>query len=504
MIMMKFQQSPLYFIEKVWELRPQPVKEECRPEVEEYLKNGELEKIKKKHFDRFVKGKHITWQQWVILLAVEEALKTGKNKITVVTGHDIGKSATMAMLIVWYLFCYLDSQIGATAPTSEQIHDVLWKEVAKWMGEMPQELKELDLFEWQSGYIRVKEKPETWFARARTARKENPEAIAGLHGDHVLIIADEAPGVPDEIFRSAEGSLTGPNTLVILIGNGTRNTGYFYDTHHTDKAHWRTLSFNSEDSPIVKEGYIERMEAKYGRDSDEFKIRVMGGFPAAEQMDAQGWIPLLTDNQVNRVSAGIEFVAGRKILGIDPAGEGDNLTTWVLRDNFHARVIATEADSTEKTIALKTSELVKEHGIDWGDVILDNFGVGANVARELLLIDHTAGITAINWGEDASDEEVYLNKRAECCFAAKEWFARGGGIVGDELQRDITAYMYRNTMSGKRQILDKPRLVQKLGRSPDRGDAFFLTFYHGADLVGANVQHGVSRKTTKEDIYSPI
>jgi hypothetical protein len=102
-----------------------------------------------------------------------------------------------------------------------------------------------DLFDWTAGYIRVKENPETWFARARTARKEAPEAIAGVHGDYVMIAVDEASGVPEEIFKSAEGSLTGANVLVLLIGNGTRNEGYFYDTHHAFAYMWQTASFDS-------------------------------------------------------------------------------------------------------------------------------------------------------------------------------------------------------------------------------------------------------------------
>ena len=500
-IMKKFQNSPLYFIESIWNLKPQPVKDECKDLVDIYIKNGQWDKIKVEHFDEFKKGKHITWQQWLILLSVERAKLYGKNKMSIVAGHGVGKSSTLSWLIIWFLFCHLDAQVGATAPTSEQIHDVLWKEVALWMGKMPTELQ--GLFEWQSGYIRVKERPETWFARARTARKEAPEAIAGLHGEHVLIIADEAPGVVDEIFRAAEGSLTGPNILVILIGNGTRNDGYFYDTHHTDKHNWQVFSFSSEDSPIVEEGYIERMEAKYGRESDEFKIRVSGGFPSSEQMDEKGWIPLVVEDQIIQLSGETLFSKGRKILAVDPSGEGDDKTVWVLRDNFFARVVATETLSSDKTIALKTYELMKEFDIEPDDVIIDNFGVGANVARELLLLDHKANVTAMNWGEAADEDNIYLNKRAECCFAAREWFIRGGAIAGDELKRDILVFQYRNNISGKRQILDKPKLKSKLGRSPDRGDAFFMSFFNGADLTKAGMG-GVIHTTTTNDIHSAI
>ncbi len=486
----------------MWKLTPQAVKKEHKEIVDIYIKNGQLHKVEKEHFETFNKGLEITWQQWLILKAVENALIYGKNRISIVSGHGIGKSSCLSILIIWYLFCHYDAQIGATAPTSEQLHDVLWKEVMLWLGKMPKEIG--GMFDWQGGYIRVKERPETWFARARTARKEAPEAIAGLHGDYVMIIADEAAGVPDEIYRSAEGSMTGPNVITILIGNGTRNAGYFYETHTDDreKMDWERLSFNAEDSPIVTERQVQKWENKYGRNSDEFKIRVLGQFPASEQMDERGWIPLLVKGQIGTLIDGIPFV-GRKIMGVDPAGEGDDMTVWVMRDNYQTRVVATETTSNSKSIAMKTLELVKEFEMRADDVIIDNFGVGANVSAELLLLDHKMHVTAMNWGDDADDGDVYLNKRAECCFRARDWFVRGGSLIGDELKRDLLAYMYTNTLSGKRKIIDKPKLKKKLMRSPDRADALLMTFYADLDLKKINASDMV-RQTTKKDLFGAV
>src|SRR6266481_7271936 len=100
-----FQQSPILFIEKTWGLVPQ------------------------RDNSKFVKGKHITWQQHDILLAVEAAIQ-GKalKRISIASGHGIGKTTALAWLILWYLFCFKDAQVPCTAPTSDQIHDVLWKE----------------------------------------------------------------------------------------------------------------------------------------------------------------------------------------------------------------------------------------------------------------------------------------------------------------------------------------------------------------------------------------
>ena len=427
-------------------------------------------------------------------MAVERAIVHRQNKISVVSGHGIGKDATLSWLIIWFLFCHLDAQVGTTAPSSEQIHDILWKELKVWLDKMPKELA--GLFEYQTGYLRVKEKPDTWFARARTARKETPEAIAGLHGQHVLIGVDEASGVLDEIYKSAEGSLTGENVLVVLFGNGLRNTGYFYNTHNQDAQNWQRLQFSSEESPIVEKQFIQRMLNLYGVDSDEYKIRVKGSFPASEQMDDKGYIPLILG--IKQVIDGLPFV-GKKRLGIDPAGEGDNETIWVLRDNFQAKVVAREQISTDKSIARQTYSIIKEYELNPQDVTIGAFGAGMNVRAELFLIDHLMDINAVNENDKPDDQEIYLNKRVEMCFRGRNWLITGGQIVGDSIKREIEGFVYTHNIAGKKKIMDKPNLIKRIGKSPDRADAFFLTFYEEELLKSQQVS--VSKIT---DPYATI
>ena len=188
----ELQKSPILFVSKMWGLSPQDKNEP------------------------FIKGKHITFQQAEILNAVELALQGEKsNRISIRSGHGVGKSATISWLMLWYLFCFKDCQIACTAPSAEQMNDVLWKEAMKWIQLMPDVVKKK--YEWTGSHIRIDESPETWFARAKTARKEAPEALAGVHGEHVMLLVDEASGVPEEIYNTAEGSLTEKNTLVIII-----------------------------------------------------------------------------------------------------------------------------------------------------------------------------------------------------------------------------------------------------------------------------------------------
>lgn len=472
--------SPIFFIEKMWKLTPQPIKEEFKNLVHLLIEEGKQEEIRARYFEKFEKGKHITWQQWLILTAIERAVqKKGKRRITIRSGHGIGKSGTLAMLVIWYLFRFKYAQVPCTAPTADQMHDILWKEIKKWLMLMPKEIA--DKYEWTTGYVRIAESPETWFARAKTARKENPEALAGVHGDYVMYIGDEASGIPEEIFNTAEGSLTGENVLVVLISNPTRLLGYFYDSHHKDKENWQALNFSSEESPIVDPEYMARIIQKHGADSDEYRIRVLGEFPREDTMDNKGYIALFSENDI-RISESEEFI-GKKRLGIDPAGEGDDLTTWVLRDNFKAKIVGEEKTSDEKTIAQKTMTLMEHYGVEGSDVYLDNFGVGANVAQELAL----AGIriNALNVGEEPDDPDMFLNLRAEACWREKQWFRNGGELVDHKGWDEILTIRYRKTLANKMQIMGKLEMRKEGIKSPNYQDGLMLTF--------------TKRETTKRD-----
>ena len=236
----KMQKSPIFFIEQMWHLIPQPLI--CSLQNHDHVFAC---------YGTFTLGKHITWQQVKILQAIEQ----GHKRISVASGNRVGKDALLSWIIHWYLFTRLDAQVGCTAPSREQMYDVLWKELSFWQQRLPKDIK--GKFEWSTTHYKIKERPESWWARARTARKENPEAFAGLHGKYILLIADEASGVPDEVITAGEGALGGENNLVLYVGNPTRLDGFFYDSHHKDKTKWKIFQFDGRESPNVSPEFIK-------------------------------------------------------------------------------------------------------------------------------------------------------------------------------------------------------------------------------------------------------
>lgn len=488
-----WQKSPIKFIKDIWGLEPQPLKTEYR----EIASKSPLQEYKAEWFQPFIWGKHITWQQWVILLAVEKALRgEAPKRITIKSGRGIGKDATLSWLILWWLFCYKDAQIPCTAPTSQQLYDILWKEISVWMNRMPKEIRLL--YEWQTKHVRMVESPETWFARAQTARKETPEALAGVHGKYIFLTSDEASGVDDIIYKTAEGSLTGRDYFFIMISNPTRLTGYFYDSHNSDSKNWQCLTFNSEESPIVEREFIDRIIEKYGKDSDEYRVQVQGLFPKEGLMDEKGYLPLLTESDITIIPDTNTFI-GEKRMGIDCSGTGRNKSEWAVRDSFKLKIVAEEKVSTPKSIAERTLNLLRHYRMWGNESWLDNLGEGANVAQEIALVpnisEHLKKINAVSFADEASDGKRFLNKRAEMYWRLREWIKKGGQIVKDsELVEQLLNIKYKINLQGKIQIMSKEEMRKEGIASPDKADAVALTFYK------EEVQR---RKQWQQPPYSP-
>lgn len=461
--------SFLKFVADIWELTPQPLK----PEYMDRMKDCDLNDVQESWFLPFVKGKHLSWQQYLIALAIERGLNLkAPRKIAVKSGHSIGKSTILAMALLWFLATNVDAQVPATAPTSYQMHDVLWKEVSLWIQRMPEWLKAK--YEWSTGYIRMKDRPESWFARARTARKEQPEALAGIHADAVMVVIDEASGVPDECIEAAKSALTNKNIFFIMISNPTRIIGYFYDVFDKHQDQWQTLTFDTTQSPVADEGYVQEIRSEHGEDSDIWRFRIKGLFPRADGADTKGYSPLFIESDIHEC-ADSPFTS-RKRLGVDCAGAGKDKSVWVIRDRFKAKIVASEDISTPKSIAQQTLTLIKSEGVNPEDVYIDNFGVGANVAQECALAG--VRVNGVNSGDEPEDKERYVNKRAEMAWRSKEWIRQGGDLVKHKAWQELKSIRYKaSLLNSKLKIMAKDEMKKEGYKSPDHFDAFALTFF---------------------------
>jgi hypothetical protein len=204
----------------------------------------------------------------------------GNRRISVRSGHGVGKSTASAWAMLWYLFLRFPVKIVVTAPTSSQLYDALFAEVKRWVKVLPPMLQ--DQLEVKQDRIEMKDANNEAFISARTSRAEQPEALQGVHSDNVMLVADEASGIPEQVFEAAAGSMSGHSAVTLLLGNPVRSSGFFYDTHNRLASDWVTMKVSCADSPRVSEAYLDEMKARYGEESNAYRIRVLGEFPRSD------------------------------------------------------------------------------------------------------------------------------------------------------------------------------------------------------------------------------
>lgn len=400
-------------------------------------------------------------------------LKPGAH-ISIRSGHGVGKSATLAWAILWFMCCYSHVRIPCTAGSKSQLRDVLWPEIAKWMRQMPADLQ--GMINWQTERITWGDKgnDQTWFAAARTSRKENPDALQGFHEGNLMFVVDEAPGVPDEIFQVKEGALTEEGAIDIMTGNPTRLAGEFYRSHHKDRHLWKTFHFSSADSSLVSPAYAERIAKKYGADSDVYRVRVKGDFPLAE---SDTWIPLHLIEEARMVTH--EPNGHRNMWGLDPARYGDDESALVKRTG--PKVISVDGVRKHDTMYV-AGWVAKQAKVEKPDqIFVDTIGIGAGVYDRLKELGYP--VVPVNVATAADDKKEYYRCRDELWGRVKDAVEEGLNVFDEELAGQLSGPKYSFASNGSVVIEPKDKMKERGVDSPDRADALCLTYYQPKKLL---------------------
>lgn len=308
-----------------------------------------------------------------------------QNQMTSVrSGHGVGKSTVEAWTVIWFMVTRPFPKIPCTAPTQHQLFDILWAEVSKWL----RHNKALaDEIVWTKEKVYMKGYPEEWFAVARTASK--PDALQGFHADDVLYIIDEASGVDDSIFEPVLGALSTPGAKLLMCGNPTQLSGFFYESHNKNRASYAAFHIDGRKSSRVSQDFVQTIIRMYGEDSDVFRVRVAGDFPLQED---DIFIPLpLVENSIMT-----EYSPRKKPdsihIGCDVARFGDDRTVIGYKIDekaeFYKKRQGQDTMKTADDIVLLGEMLVQRYRLtpDKDDPIpvkVDDGGVGGGVVDRL-------------------------------------------------------------------------------------------------------------------------
>lgn len=311
----------------------------------ENLSNNTARKIKRalqlspSFFNHAVLGGDFWDKQEDIAISVRD------NRYTTVRAcHDVGKTYVAARLVLWFLYSHPQSIVVTTAPTMRQVENLLWRELRAAHEKAEQ------LLEGEPLKTRL-DLASDWYAIG--ASSADPDKLQGFHAasGHILIVVDEAAGVPEPAFEAIEGMMTSEDARMVMIGNPTSDTGSFRASHYSWE-HAHKIHISVFDSPNFKNNGINTIEdlqnvdldkieivnnylvspqwvlekvTSWGIDSPMFQARVLGNFPS---QSANTVIPLnaLEFAATKEQREKLEAIGGNLYLGVDPARFGNDYT----------------------------------------------------------------------------------------------------------------------------------------------------------------------------------
>lgn len=423
-------------------------------------------------------------------------------RIAIASGHGIGKSAEVGMIINWAMSTLVGTRAVITANTEKQLLTKTWPEVAKWAR------SSVNADWWQvpamSIYATDQGADKSWRGDAISWSEHNTEAFAGLHneGKRILLVFDEASRIADKVWEVAEGALTDADTEIIWLafGNPTQNTGRFRECFGKYRHLWKTRQVDSRTVEGTNRAYLDELVATYGEDSDIVKVRVRGQFPS---QSVSQFIASHAVEGAQQRTLPFKDPGAPLVLGVDVARFGDDQSVIRGRQGRDGRVIPPIKWRGMDTVfsAGKVAETMERYKAE--AVFIDGGGVGGGVVD--ILKSRGFKVIEVNFGAAARNPKKYANKRAEMWDDVRTWLATGSVDADQQLFDDLVGVEY-GFDKDSRILLEKKEDMKKRGlASPDDGDALALTFaepVHRTDMRTSRLSGG--RQHQSQTDYNPL
>ena len=428
--------------------------------------------------------------------------------------RNTGKTGTLAWIIEHFLtFMNVahdpsclegDTVIPCTAPTAHQLNDLLWPEVQKWLGKLrPPFASPFRIVGSEIRFLTGREvagKPEMRVAKARTSRKENPDALQGFHATNLLFLLDEFYGIPDEVFEVAEGAMSTPGAKVIMTGNPTKVSGYAFKTQQPGAVGWKQLHFSCLDSPLVSREYCENMLARYGERSPVYRVRVLGEHPLQNEkgLISYEWVQAALDRDIEPL--------GDRVAALDVGRGGDPSALVAKHGKVYTHV---ERWYESDTMALVGAVYKLWQAGMFERLFVDSIGVGGPVADRL----RQMGVTVydVNVAEMASRQigtQPGMRMRDELWWALRDRLHDGVAAISrtacdaktmEDFMGELTVLEY-DIVNGKIKVEGKKEMKARLGKgaeSPNMADAAMMCEADGVSVVKGR-QGKARRKEVKK------
>ena len=452
-----------------------------------------------------------------ILTALAEHRDVGVESAT-----GTGKTFLAACVTLWFLACHHNAIVAQWAPTERQLLLNMWKEIGALFTEFSKHFPTAELY---TGKLRMlptdAEGKEKWAATAFVsgvgADEEAATKAQGLHGEHMLIITEETPGIPRAIMVAIDQTRSADHNLHLALGNPDHR----HDELHTfckreDVEHIRISALDHPNivsgEPIVPGAIGKNRLAKritnLGVGSRLYLSRIRGISPpeAKDALIQYVWCETAAERFRLGTSAGREkmeewevTITDEEARGVDVANSegGDEAAIARGPGRRLTEVVSFPCPDANQLGAIVAQEIERDK-IDPRYVGVDPVGVGAGCVNELKRLGHKVrhlsgarkAIPGVDtdelWSETDIDfegrerptgarvveAERFADLRSQMHWRMREDLRKETvDLVYDvELFNDLTTPTFK-TANGVIKVESKEEIKKRLGRSPNKGDA---------------------------------
>ncbi len=462
-------------------------------------------------FINHVLGEHLWSKQRLICEAVVK-----HRKVAVPACHGLGKSFCASRLVAWWI---TSSPIGdafavTTAPTEKQVKSILWREINR---------------AYKKGGLPGKVNQTEWFidnelvAYGRKPADTDMTGFQGIHARKVLVLFDEACGIPKALFDGGDSLTTSAGSRMLAIGNPDDPSSEFARICQPGSG-WHVIPVSAFDTPnftgeaipdglrdlLVSTEWVEEKRIYWGAESPLYKAKVLGKFSDVSEdgLIAPSWVNAAIERTLTPgPNDDVE-------LGVDVARFGGDESIIYWRHGPCAKLIHNSRGNDLMKLVGVIVAAIAQHKPK--RVKIDDSGVGGGVTDRLREMQRSDGLFAnveicpINVGQAARDKERFLNLRAELHWGLRERFQDGDIDIEDDdvTAGQLVAFKYWQTSRGQIQIESKEDLKKRLGKesgfsSPDRADALMLAYAppapQGGDGIFAFVASQAAKAAAEKD-----
>lgn len=454
----------------------------------------------RRSFFNFIKAcgiNNLTWQQYELAARIEQKGPDGDggDRIAIRSGQGPGKTFMSSLVGLWRAIQNENGKVVVTAPTMAQCKDV-WLAQARKHIQSPKAHPYLNLmYEFTgTGFGCFGRHQTNWGCLLKTAT--NPDNIRGQHEENMDIIVEEASGCDDDVLTILRGTQSNQGGLFFMIGNPSKREGMFYDAFNREGDKWWKRRWNAEDIPASKwfnPGRNRDMEEKFGRDSDFYRVNVLGDFPQADpdSMIPEEWLvecmdSVSIDDMLLRRNSNGGII---KQIGIDFARFGSDESVAMYRQGN--ALLDTNTYSHREPLDVVDNTFLQQSRMGWRDTdttyVPDATGMGQGVLGQFYR--YGKSVHEFHAGAIPCNPQMHDNKVTESWYSIREMVRQKQIYIPSDdtiLYRQLVTRKYDMTLKGQMYIEPKDIYKKRGYDSPDRADALVMTFYPHA-IVDAQV-----------------